>query len=40
MRETSVVYAAIIAKLFLEKPDTRQFLACVAVKAGAACLAH
>ena len=41
LRETSVVYAAIIGRLFLrEKLTARRISACLAIAAGAACLAR
>ena len=40
LRETSVVYAAIIGRLFLkERLTTRRVLSCLAIATGAACLA-
>jgi drug/metabolite transporter (DMT)-like permease len=40
LRETSVVYAAIIGWLFLkERLSLRRVISCVAIAAGAACLA-
>ena len=40
LRETSVVYAAIIGRVFLkEQLTTRRITSCVAIAAGAACLA-
>jgi drug/metabolite transporter (DMT)-like permease len=40
LRETSVVYAAIIGRLFLkERLTTRRILSCLAIAIGAACLA-
>ena len=41
LRETSVVYAAIIGRLFLnERLSTRRITSCVAIAMGAACLAY
>jgi drug/metabolite transporter (DMT)-like permease len=41
LRETSVVYAAIIGRLFLkEKLTTRRITSCLAIAMGAACLAY
>jgi drug/metabolite transporter (DMT)-like permease len=41
LRETSVVYAAIIGRLFLkEKLTTRRITSCLSIAAGAACLAY
>jgi drug/metabolite transporter (DMT)-like permease len=40
LRETSVVYAAIIGWLFLKETlSLRRILSCLAIAAGAACLA-
>ena len=40
LRETSVVYAAIIGRVFLKEPLTaRRVASCLAIAAGAACLA-
>jgi drug/metabolite transporter (DMT)-like permease len=41
LRETSVVYAAIIGRLFLkERLTTRRILSCLSIAMGAACLAY
>jgi uncharacterized membrane protein len=41
LRETSVVYAAIIGRVFLkEKLTTRRTVSCLAIASGAACLAY
>jgi drug/metabolite transporter (DMT)-like permease len=41
LRETSVVYAAVIGRLFLkERLTTRRILSCLAIALGAACLAY
>ena len=41
LRETSVVYAAIIGRFFLnEKLTTRRIASCLAIATGAACLAY
>jgi drug/metabolite transporter (DMT)-like permease len=41
LRETSVVWAAIIGRLFLrEKLTARRMASCVAIAAGATCLAY
>jgi uncharacterized membrane protein len=41
LRETSVVYAAIIGRVFLkEKLSTRRVASCIAIASGAACLAY
>lgn len=41
LRETSVVYAALIGRLFLkEKLTPQRMLSCAAIALGAACLAH
>jgi drug/metabolite transporter (DMT)-like permease len=41
LRETSVVYAALIGRLFLkEKLAPQRILSCAAIAFGAACLAH
>ena len=41
LRETSVVYAAIIGRLFLkERLTPRRILSCLAIAMGAACLAY
>ena len=41
LRETSVVYAAIIGRVFLhEKLSARRVASCLAIAAGAACLAY
>lgn len=41
LRETSVVYAAIIGRLFLkERLTARRLISCIAVAMGAACLAY
>jgi drug/metabolite transporter (DMT)-like permease len=41
LRETSVVYAAVIGRFFLkERLTTRRILSCVAIALGAACLAY
>jgi drug/metabolite transporter (DMT)-like permease len=40
LRETSVVYAALIGRIFLKERLTAQRIAsCLAIAAGAACLA-
>jgi uncharacterized membrane protein len=41
LRETSVVYAAVIGRLFLkEKLSKHRIISCLAIALGAACLAH
>jgi drug/metabolite transporter (DMT)-like permease len=41
LRETSVVYAAIIGRFFLkEKLSARRITSCLAIAMGAACLAY
>jgi uncharacterized membrane protein len=41
LRETSVVYAALIGRLFLkERLTAHRVISCVAIAVGAACLAH
>ena len=41
LRETSVVYAAIIGRFFLkEKLSARRITSCLAIAIGAACLAY
>jgi drug/metabolite transporter (DMT)-like permease len=41
LRETSVVYAAIIGRLFLkERLTARRIISCLAIAVGAACLAY
>ena len=41
LRETSVVYAAIIGRIFLkEELTTRRIVSCIAIATGAACLAY
>ncbi len=41
LRETSVVYAAIIGRVFLkEKLTARRIISCLAIAMGAACLAY
>jgi drug/metabolite transporter (DMT)-like permease len=41
LRETSVVYAAVIGRIFLkEKLTAHRIISCLAIAIGAACLAH
>jgi drug/metabolite transporter (DMT)-like permease len=41
LRETSVLYAAIIGRFFLrEKLTARRIISCIAIAIGAACLAY
>ena len=40
LRETSVVYAAIIGRVFKEKLTARRTTSCLAIAMGAACLAY